>query len=81
MCGMPLSGAAGVGLARLIDRQTSVPNYSGIADYLMSQLQTSEISKYTSLVWGHAVAQWLRHCATNLKVAGSIPDGVIRIFH
>jgi hypothetical protein len=26
---------------------------------------------------GHAVAQWLRHCATNRKVAGSIPDGVI----
>jgi hypothetical protein len=26
------------------------------------------------------VAQWLRHCATNWKVAGSIPDGVIGIF-
>jgi hypothetical protein len=26
---------------------------------------------------GHAVAQWLRHCGTNRKVAGSIPDGVI----
>jgi hypothetical protein len=24
---------------------------------------------------------WLRHCATNREVAGSIPDGVIRIFH
>jgi len=24
---------------------------------------------------------WLRHCATNRKVAGSIPDGVIGIFH
>jgi hypothetical protein len=23
----------------------------------------------------------LRHCATTLKVAGSIPDGVIGIFH
>ena len=23
----------------------------------------------------------LRHCATNQKVAGSIPDGVIGIFH
>jgi hypothetical protein len=30
---------------------------------------------------GHAVAQWLRHCATNWKAAGSIPDGVIGIFH
>ena len=29
---------------------------------------------------GHAVAQ-LRHCATSQKVAGSIPDSVIGIFH
>ena len=28
-----------------------------------------------------AVAQWLRWCATNRKVAGSIPDDVIGIFH
>ena len=28
-----------------------------------------------------AVAQWSRLCATNQKVAGSIPDGVIGIFH
>jgi hypothetical protein len=27
------------------------------------------------------VAQWLRYCATNWKVAGSIPGGVIGIFH
>ena len=25
--------------------------------------------------------QWLRCCATNRKVAGSVPDGVIGIFH
>ena len=30
---------------------------------------------------GTAVAQWLRCCAINQKVAGSIPDGVIGIFH
>ena len=30
---------------------------------------------------GTAVAQWLRCCATKRKVAGSIPDGVIGIFH
>jgi hypothetical protein len=29
---------------------------------------------------GTAVAQWLMYCATNRKVAGSIPDGVIGIF-
>ena len=28
-----------------------------------------------------AVAQWLRSCATNQKVAGSIPDGFIGIIH
>ena len=30
---------------------------------------------------GTAVAQWLRCCATNRKVASSIPAGVIGIFH
>ena len=29
---------------------------------------------------GTAVAQWLRCCATNRKVAGSIPDGVTGFF-
>jgi membrane-bound lytic murein transglycosylase B len=27
-----------------------------------------------------AVAQWLRYCATNQKVAGSIPDSVMEFF-
>jgi hypothetical protein len=37
---------------------------------------------YVVAQWfGHTVAQWLRHCATNQKVAGSIPDGVLGIFH
>ena len=30
---------------------------------------------------GTAVAQWLRCCVTNRKLAGSIPDDVIGIFH
>ena len=30
---------------------------------------------------GTAIAQWLRCCATNGKIAGSIPAGVIGIFH
>jgi len=37
--------------------------------------------KLTLRVSGTAVAQWLRCCATNRKVAGSIPDGVIGIFY
>jgi len=34
-----------------------------------------------NIKWGTAVAQWLRCCATNRKIAGSIPDGVIGMFH
>ena len=33
------------------------------------------------LLSGTTVAQWLGCCATNRKVAGSIPDGVSGIFH
>jgi hypothetical protein len=29
---------------------------------------------------GTAVEQWLRYCATNQKVAGSIPDGAMEFF-
>ena len=29
----------------------------------------------------HMNVLWLKHCATSRKVAGSIPDGVIGIFH
>jgi len=32
-----------------------------------------------TFLWGTAVAQWLRCCATKRKVAGSIPAGVIDI--
>jgi hypothetical protein len=28
-----------------------------------------------------SLVQWLRYCATNRKVVGSIPNGVIGIFH
>jgi len=33
-----------------------------------------------TLLQGTAVAQWIRYCATNRKVAGSIPAGVSGIF-
>jgi hypothetical protein len=29
---------------------------------------------------GTAIAQWLRCCVTNQKVAGSIPEGVLEFF-
>jgi len=35
-----------------------------------------DIKRNTNLMRGTAVAQWLRCCATNRKVAGSIPGGV-----
>jgi hypothetical protein len=35
----------------------------------------------TPVARGTAAAQWLRCCATNRMVAGSIPDDVIGIFH
>jgi hypothetical protein len=31
--------------------------------------------------WGPRWRSWLRHCATNRRVTGSIPDGVIGFFH
>ena len=34
-----------------------------------------------SLYWWTRWRSWLRHCATSQKVAGSIPDGVIGVFH
>jgi len=42
----------------------------------------SELHNYIEYIQntGAAVAQWLRCCATNRKVADSIPDGVIGIF-
>ena len=46
--------------------------------------QNVRVFKFNSGTWyslGTAVAQWLRCCATNRKVTGSIPAGVIGIFH
>jgi hypothetical protein len=37
---------------------------------------TIKLKTFTRKQCGDAVAQWLRHCATNRKVAGTIPDGV-----
>ena len=42
---------------------------------------TEELVFVTPVIRGTAVAQWLRCCATNRKAAGSVPDGVIGIFH
>jgi hypothetical protein len=44
-------------------------------------MQHQILESYLLIIGGHAVAQLLRHCATNPKIAGSIPDGVIGIFY
>ena len=37
---------------------------------------------YIAVLWrGRQWHSWLRHCATSWKVAGSIPNVVIGIFH
>ena len=41
----------------------------------------AKLNPICPLLAGTAVAQWLRCCATNRKVAGSIANGVIGIFH
>ena len=52
----------------------------------ISEEHNNRIALDTSQLTGRLGARcrsrsWLRHCATNQKVAGSIPDGVIGIFH
>ena len=44
-------------------------------------LHTYKIIYAPNSVRRHAVAQLVEHCATRRKVAGSIPDGVIGIYH
>jgi len=45
-----------------------------------NHLQCLEIDFTLYYVEGTVVAQWLRCCATNRKVAGSIPGGAIGFF-
>ena len=44
------------------------------------QIVNSQFTDRTTNSVGTAVAQWLRCCATNRKVAGSIPAGDIKSF-
>ena len=56
----------------------------------LCQLRIAAVNGNSELRWGiyfcreycgAAVAQWLRYCATNRKVAGSIPAGITGIFY
>jgi hypothetical protein len=48
--------------------------------YMCLKWLLSTVYACTHCQLGIAVAQWLRYCAINQKVAGSIPDGVMEFF-
>jgi hypothetical protein len=52
-----------------------------LVEILETSASLAMISTHYPSKWGTAVAQWLRYCATNCKVTGLIPEGVIGIFH
>jgi len=56
-------------------------NESLLQTVLCSGLQILQKSRNHCKILGTAVAQWLRCCATNRTVAGSILAGIIGIFH
>ena len=59
----------------------SVVSEQGIGHFTCDMLREKYTRTRVLYLIGTAVAQWLRCCATNRKVAGLIPDGLIGIFH
>jgi len=53
--------------------------HSGPSHKFLRLLCELEAKRYSN--GGTRWRSWLMHCATSRKVAGSIPDGVIGIFH
>jgi hypothetical protein len=68
---------------RKIDREGT--NINGYKRYSLHALPNLFIINFTILLChrggGTRWHSWLRHCATSWKVAGSIPGGVIGMFH
>jgi hypothetical protein len=60
---------------------TSMSGISGIGPKLGHQLFKIIFLLFSSNVEGTRLRSWLRHCATNIKVAGSIPEGITGIIH
>ena len=56
---------------------------AALAETIVDKLYTPDNIVVLRLLYADRgrVAQWLRCCATNRKVAGSIPGGVVGIFH
>ena len=67
-------GIGGTVIFRTMLRKYGV-RFRGVADCLRALIVTDY-----SFQWVTAVAQWLRCCATNRKVAGSISAGVSGFF-
>ena len=55
--------------------------YLSVSTIDVSDGPNQAVDYYLCVVLPFIMAQWLRCCATNQKVTGSIPDGVIGIFH
>jgi hypothetical protein len=55
--------------------------FQGVIVDFKNQYSVTNVMHFLFSLLRIKVAQWLRHCTTNRKVAGSIPDGVIGIFH
>jgi hypothetical protein len=60
-------------------KQQTEPDFSSVPAHLLYH----NFFNYVQCTNGGPlmVEQWLRYCVTNRKVAGSIPDGDIGIFH
>jgi len=56
------------------------PKHHHTYDYENSNISTRMFTYFYNIKPGTAVAQWLRCCATNRKVAASIPAGVSGLF-
>ena len=59
-------------------RLPTMPNHKISENVRLEKIRSQ--TNITVLIMGTEVAQWIRFCATNRKVTGSIPH-VIGIFH
>ena len=61
-----------------VELEIKIPvSYAEFKNFILINDFKVSIFAYVITGRGTAIAKWLRRCVTNLKVAGSIPDGVI----
>ena len=66
--------------AFIITKKLKALLYTPVKSFTEDGERFNQITSSTKSGRGTAVAQWLRCCATNRKVAGSIPAGVSGLF-